>query len=129
MTKAVESWFVRWTEPRPTTPTGGPSDPGKSYVVLFFLQEPALILFIPFFLVGSGSEMFRQEIIYVSIFQRHFIVWERERGKRKSQYKNKSNLRSIFFLRLKNVYCSSYPFSPSSFTMLLRCPFQHNIFK
>lgn len=41
--------------------------------------------------------MFRQEIIYVSVFQRHFIVWERERGKRKSQYKNKSNLRRIFF--------------------------------
>lgn len=34
-----------------------------------------------------------------------------------------------FFLKLKNVYCFSYPFSPSSFMMLLRCPFQHNIFK
>lgn len=88
-------------------------------------------LVIPFFLTESGSQTFRQEIIYVSIFQRHFIVWGRERGKGRSQYKNKSVSRWIFFffLRLKSVYCSSHPFSPSSFMMLLRCPFQHNIFK
>lgn len=76
--------------------------PGKSNVVLLpFLQEPAVsYFFIPLFLIELGSEIFRQEIIYELIFQRHFIVWEKEGGKRKSQYKNKSNLRWIF-LRLK----------------------------
>lgn len=54
-------------------------------------------LVIPFFLTESGSQTFRQEIIYVSIFQRHFIVWGRERGKGRSQYKNKSVSRWIFF--------------------------------
>lgn len=48
-------------------------------------------------LVGSGSEMFGQEIIYVLVFQRPSTC-KRERGKRKSQYENKSNSSRIFFL-------------------------------
>lgn len=69
----------------------------KCSAVAFSPGTSCKFLSIPFFLIESGSEMFRQEIIYVSIFQRHFIVWRRERGTRKSQYKNKSNSRWIFF--------------------------------
>lgn len=135
--KLQRAWLEVGRSPAGHTPLEAP--PTVSYsrdtecrTVAFAPGTGCKFLFIPFFLIESGSQTFRQEIIYVSIFQRHFIVWGRERGKGRSQYKNKSVSRWIFFFffwRLKSVYCSSRPFSPSSFMMLLRCPFQHNIFK
>lgn len=74
----------------------------KCGVAAFSPGTSCKLLFIPSFLIESGSEMFRQDIIYVSIFQRHFIVWEREGGKRKSQYKNKSNKMDFFPPKIKN---------------------------
>lgn len=57
VTEVTQSLAVRWTEPQP--PTAGPTDLGKSNVVLLpFLQEP-VSFFIPFFLIELGSEMFR----------------------------------------------------------------------
>lgn len=74
VTKAAESLAVRWTEP--ATPHWGSlgSREIKCSVVAFSPGTSCKLLFIPFFVTESGAEMFRQEIIYVSIFQRHFIV-------------------------------------------------------
>lgn len=91
-----------------------------------FSGNPYFSLFS--FWLESSSEMFRQEIIYVSVFQRHSMC-KRERGKRKSQYKNKSNSRWIFFPEIKNCLLLFIPALSVSFMMLLRRPFQHTIFK
>lgn len=84
-----------------------------------------LASFSLFFLMESSSEMFRQEIIYVSAFQRHSTC-KRERGKANI----KTNLAQdrFFSLRLKNVYCSS---SPLSFQLydVIKVPFAAHYFQ
>lgn len=96
VTKAAESLAVRWTEP--ATPHWGSlgSREIKCSVVAFSPGTSCKLLFIPFFLTESGAEMFRQEIIYVSIFQRHFIVWKKK-GRGKANIKTNLTWDEFFF--------------------------------
>lgn len=133
MTKAAKSLAGGGTEPRWPHPTGGPpySRDTECRTVAFAPGTGCKFLFIPFFLIESGSQTFRQEIIYVSIFQRHFIVWGRERGKGRSQYKNKSVSRWIFFFFLEIKKCLLLLPSLLSFQLydVIKVPFPTQYFQ
>lgn len=91
----------------------GPLKPLKSKAQTWLpLLRELLAYFSLFFLRESGSEVFRQDIIYVSVFQRHpMCKREREEGG-KANIKTNLTRDRFLSLRLKNVYCSSYLLSP-----------------
>lgn len=83
--EAMQSLAARWTEPQP--PTAGPSDPGKSNVVLLpFLQEPVTFFLIPFFLIELGSEMFSRKLFMCPYFK-GTLLCERNEGREKVNIK------------------------------------------
>ena len=132
VTKAAESLAWDGMEPRWPHPTGSPSTPGTQNVELLpLLQEPAAgsLLFLSFWQNQVLRHLGRK--LFMCQYFRGILLCEGEKEAR-GEANIKTNLSRdgfFFFLRLKSVYCSSHPFSPSSFMMLLRCPFQHNIFK
>lgn len=124
MTKADRACPGRRTDPRSLPlPPGSPRNQGKQmccwavtcFLLLSFWWNQALRCL--------GRKLFMCQ------YFKGILLCERERGKRESQYKNKPNVRWIFFPEIKkSVYCS-HLLLPSSSTMLLRCPFEHSIFK
>lgn len=113
-------------------PNGGPSAPGTQNAVLsLLLREPAASSFL--FLSFWQNQVLRHlgRKLFMCQYFKGILLCEGEKEAR-GEANIKTNLSRdgfFFFLRLKSVYRSSHPFSPSSFMMLLRCPFQHNIFK
>lgn len=93
----------------------GPLKPFRSKARTWLpLLRELLAYFSFFFLRESGSEVFRQDVIYVSVFQRHPTCKRKREREEGGKANIKTNLTRDRFLslRLKNVYCSSYLLSP-----------------